>query len=257
MRRIVGIIAVVTVSVLAYFIYQYKVQQQELVELKDYQQTIQNKGAEIYIAAQDWQKPIQLDLSTLELQDDYKIMATFMLNFIAETAEIRNSYVRELKQAKWDKFLDVKRLENDKKHHYAETEHMFLNVKNSMNNYQKTLQQHDRMAEEGVKKLPVKPRFRRYLAESFQQISEQNDKQELFQLEQQSYNKASQLFGLLKTQKWVTKNNMFYFEDEAVIKQFNQTYQEMLDLDQKMRNIEHKNQQAIEQKIELEASSVS
>ena len=115
MKRVVLVIAAATFSIFGYMIYQYKVQQNELAQLEVYQSVIQDEGQLIFEAAQKWQKPISIDLNTSNLDDDYKIMADFVLNFMVQSAEARNTYLRELKALNWDKFLDVNRLDKDKK----------------------------------------------------------------------------------------------------------------------------------------------
>ena len=146
MKRVVLVIAAATFSIFGYMIYQYKVQQNELAQLEVYQSVIQDEGQLIFEAAQKWQKPISVDLNTSNLDDDYKIMADFVLNFMVQSAEARNTYLRELKALNWDKFLDVNRLDKDKKNKYEETEIMFIAVKEVMTRYQESMVHRDELA---------------------------------------------------------------------------------------------------------------
>ncbi|WP_163122198.1 hypothetical protein [Acinetobacter portensis] len=246
MKRVILVIAAVTLSIFGYLIYQYKVQQNELAQLEVYQSVIQDKGQLIFEAAQKWQKPISVDLNTPELEGDYKIMADFVLNFMVQSAEARNTYLRELKALNWHKFLDVNRLEQDKKNKYEETEIMFIAVKEVITHYQESMARHDEVALNEAKHLNVNQRFRRYLTESFKEVVKQNNGQELFELEQQSFAKAQALFAILKESKWQAKNNMFMFQGDDHVKQFNQIYKEMLELDKQMKKVSQKNQKAIE-----------
>lgn len=246
MKRVVLVIAAATFSIFGYLIYQYKVQQNELAQLKVYQSVIQDEGQLIFEAAQKWQKPISVDLNTSNLDDDYKIMADFVLNFMVQSAEARNTYLRELKALNWDKFLDVNRLDKDKKNKYEETEIMFIAVKEVMTRYQESMVHRDELALNEAKHLKVNQRFRRYLTESFKEVVKQNNGQELFELEQQSFAKAQALFAILKESKWQAKNNMFMFQGDDHVKQFNKIYKEMLELDKQMKKVSQKNQKAIE-----------
>lgn len=240
------VIAAATFSIFGYMIYQYKVQQNELAQLEVYQSVIQDEGQLIFEAAQKWQKPISIDLNTSNLDDDYKIMADFVLNFMVQSAEARNTYLRELKALNWDKFLDVNRLDKDKKNKYEETEIMFIAVKEVMTRYQESMVHRDELALNEAKHLKVNQRFRRYLTESFKEVVKQNNGQELFELEQQSFAKAQALFAILKESKWQAKNNMFLFQGDDHVKQFNKIYKEMLELDKQMKKVSQKNQKAIE-----------
>ena len=246
MKRVVLVIAAATFSIFGYMIYQYKVQQNELAQLEVYQSVIQDEGQLIFEAAQKWQKPISIDLNTSNLDDDYKIMADFVLNFMVQSAEARNTYLRELKALNWDKFLDVNRLDKDKKNKYEETEIMFIAVKEVMTRYQESMVHRDELALNEAKHLKVNQRFRRYLTESFKEVVKQNNGQELFELEQQSFAKAQALFAILKESKWQAKNNMFLFQGDDHVKQFNKIYKEMLELDKQMKKVSQKNQKAIE-----------
>ena len=246
MKRVILVLAAVTLSIFGYLIYQYKVQQTALAQLEVYQSVIQDKGQLIFEAAQKWQKPISVDLNTPELEGDYKIMADFVLNFMVQSAEARNTYLRELKALNWHKFLDVNRLEQDKKNKYEETEIMFIAVKEVITRYQESMVRRDELALKEAKNLKVNQRFRRYLTESFKEVVKQNNGQELFELEQQSFAKAQALFAILKESKWQAKNNMFMFQGDDHVKQFNQIYKEMLELDKQMKKVSQKNQKAIE-----------
>jgi hypothetical protein len=249
MRRVVVVISAVTLAIFGYLIYQYKVQKTELQQLQGYQDVINAKGELIYNAAQNWKKPIQVDLNTSELDGDYKIMADFMLNFIVESAEARNTYVRELKDKKWDRFLDIKRLESDKKNNYQDTEVMLISVKEVMQRYQDVIEQHNEQGLKEVKKLKVNQRFRRYLRESFNETLKQNNQQHLLDYEKENFENAQKLFELLKKNEWVGRNNMFLFKSDAVAKEFNDIFKAMIEVDNKIKNVRNYNKHAIEAKL--------
>ena len=93
------------------------------------------KMQQLYDQAQNWEQPIHLDVHDKRLYGDYKIMSEFLLNYWMQNAEARNLYLRELKAAKWDQFLDVDRLDQDRQHNYVETTQMLADVKMIETNY--------------------------------------------------------------------------------------------------------------------------
>lgn len=86
----------------------------ELTQLHEYQNVLYDKAEQIYVQAQDWSTPIQVDPSDPRLSGDYALMAEFVISHLVQSAEARNSYLRELKALQWDQFLDIKRLNEDK-----------------------------------------------------------------------------------------------------------------------------------------------
>jgi len=110
MPRVFLILALVTCSVFGWMFYQYSVQHNELSQLKNYQTVLYEKAELIYEQAQDWSKPIDVNVTDQRLEGDYKIMAEFVLDDMIQNAEERNQYLRELKAIHWDKFLNIERL---------------------------------------------------------------------------------------------------------------------------------------------------
>ena len=58
------------------------------------------------------------------------------MSYWVQNVNARNEYLRELKAAKWDTFLNVDRLDHDKKQKYAETEKMLADVRRASDKYQ-------------------------------------------------------------------------------------------------------------------------
>jgi hypothetical protein len=75
MPRVFMILAGATLVVFAWLFYQYTAQQQEEAELIEYEIVLNEKTAEIFDQAQDWSKPIQLDIEEDRLDGDYAVMA--------------------------------------------------------------------------------------------------------------------------------------------------------------------------------------
>ena len=115
MPRILIILTAATVLIFGGMFYQYRAQQKELGQLHSYQTVLLEKTEEIFHQAKDSEKPIQVDLNDPRLQGDYQVMAKFVLTQMLQSAEARNSYIRELKAMDWDHFLDIDRLSADKK----------------------------------------------------------------------------------------------------------------------------------------------
>ena len=69
MPKIFLILALATCTVFGWMFYQYSVQQDELSQIKDYQTVLYEKAELIYQQAQDWSKPIDVNVSDNHLQD--------------------------------------------------------------------------------------------------------------------------------------------------------------------------------------------
>jgi hypothetical protein len=249
MRRVVIIIAIITCAIFGLMFYQYHVQKQEVEQFDIYQSVLNDKTTALYEQAKDWSKPIVIDTQDSRLAPDFQVMADFMLHIMVKNAELRNSYLRNLKDAQWDKFLDVQRLEQDKKNNYVETEQMLNQVDEMINVYQKSLDEHQQEIQKEIKALPIKARFRRYLTEALVKNAELDGDQKLFNLEKQSYAKAQQAFTILKSQKWEVKNNTFLFENQNVVNEFNQLFQDMLALDKQMKQISQSTKKELEKTL--------
>ena len=94
MRRIVLIIGCVTGIIFGWMFYQYNSQQKQVAQLHAYQNVIHEKAKQIFVQAQDWSKPIQINVQDSRLTGDYQVMASFVLSHMVQSAEARNSYLR-------------------------------------------------------------------------------------------------------------------------------------------------------------------
>ena len=104
MPRIFLILGLATTVVFGGLFYQYYEQQKEATQLEQYQKVLYEKTDLIYAQAKDWNKPINVDVTDARLQGDYKVMASFVLSQMIQSAEARNAYLRELKEIDWDEF---------------------------------------------------------------------------------------------------------------------------------------------------------
>ncbi|MHA3892554.1 hypothetical protein [Acinetobacter sp. GXMZU3951] len=248
MPRIFLILGLATAAVFGGLFYQYHAQQQEEVQLQQYQQVLYEKTDLIYAQAKDWDKPIEVDVTDARLQGDYQVMANFVLSQMIQSAEARNAYLRELKAIHWDEFLNIERLSKDKKQDYQETDLMLQQAHALATEYQVTIEQAQQNALEQAKQLPIQARYRNQLAENLRESKKQNEALALFEIEKQILEKADQIFLVLKNNRWQNKNNTFMFYEDAPLKQFNALYQQVLDLNAQLQKIQQQNQQALEQK---------
>lgn len=249
MRKIVLIIAVVTLTIFGFMFYQYHEQKKEVGQFEIYQEVLNDKSAKIYEQATDWSKPISIDTHDARLEPEFQTMADFMLKMMLQNAELRNTYLRELKEVGWDQFLNIQRLDKDRQQNYLDTETMLEQVQMTMDLYQQNLDEHKKEIKGQIHDLPIKARFRRYLNEALVKNNVIDDNQALFELEKARFNRAKQLFELLKNNTWISKNNMFMFHDQKVVTAFNHLYKEIAIQDKQMNQISKSNRKALEQAL--------
>lgn len=246
MPRVFIVLSVATLLVFGGLFYQYFIQKQESAELLEYENVLSEKTAQIFEQAQDWSKPIQLDLDEDRLDGDYAVMAEFVLGQMRDRAEERNQYLRDLKAVNWDRFLDIDRLAKDQVQNYKETESMLKRVHEIVREYDERI--HEREAEQlkQVKALDIKKRYRQQLEQNLRASQEEQDAYALFEIEKKSLAKADQLFVLLKQHKWQKKNKIFMFNEEKAVQPFIQLYKEIVQLNTQMEQVKDYNQNAVE-----------
>lgn len=249
MPRILIILTAATVLIFGGMFYQYRAQQKELSQLHSYQTVLLEKTEEIFHQAKDPEKPIQVDLNDPRLQGDYQVMAKFVLTQMLQSAEARNSYIRELKALDWDHFLDIDRLSADKKQGYQATEDMLKNVHAAVDRYAQKTQQFEQNGLAQAKNLPIKSKYRHQLAQSLRDSQRSDDAHALFELEKQSLAKADAIFSVLKNNKWEKRGKTFMFYDDAPLAQFNTLYKEILALNQQMKQVSAQNREEITGKL--------
>lgn len=249
MPKVFIILALVTCSIFGWMFYQYKTQQSELGQLKEYQQVLYQNAESIYAQAQDWTQPIHVNILDQNLQGDYKIMANFILNDMIQNAEARNQYLRELKAIHWDNFLNIERLDRDRSQNFIETQRMLAQAHVLANQYQQQIKQHQELTLEQSKKLNIKPRLKYQLAESLDESRNNDQTHTIFALELQILRQADALFELLKNSQWQKKGRTFMFYEDASLKQFNVLYQQVLQLNAEIDKVKKQNRKAVEQQF--------
>lgn len=249
MPRIFLILGLATCAVFGWMFYQYSVQQNDLSQLKTYQTVLYEKAELIYEQAQDWSEPIDINVSDPRLQGDYKVMADFVLSQMIQNAEARNEYLRALKAIHWDEFLNIDRLDQDRKQKYVETEQMLKQAHLLTSQYQQQTQQREEDTLARAKHLSIKANLRHQLTDSLRESRDSDKTHALFALELKMLNKADALFEILKNNKWQKKNKTFMFYEDKSLKQFNALYQEVLQLNAEMEKIKKQNRKAVEQRL--------
>ena len=248
MRRVVIIVSTVTVLIFAALFYQYRQQQQDVAQLHQYQTVLYEKTEQLYEEAQDWQNAIQLTTQDSRLQGDYRVMADFLLSYLKDNAEARNVYLRELKSIAWDQFLDIKRLDQDKKQNYSQTQNMLINARSLAVQYQSQNEQRHAQALAEAEHLNIQTRLKQTLVESLKSQQDQ-DMYAVFELEQQILVKAEALFDILKAHQWQAKDGQFFFYQDQPLKDFNRLYQEVIELNGKIEKIKQGHKAALEAKL--------
>lgn len=249
MPRIFLILGLATCTIFGWLFYQYSVQQNDLSQLKDYQTVLYEKAELIYEQAQDWSEPININVSDNRLQGDYKVMADFVLSQMIQNAEARNEYLRAFKAIHWDEFLNIDRLDQDRKQKFVETEQMLKQAHLLAAQYQQQNQQREEDTLTRAKHLSIKANLRHQLTDSLRESRDSDKTHALFALELQILTKADALFEILKNNKWEKKNKTFMFYEDQPLKQFNALYQEVLQLNAEMEKIKKQNRKAVEQHL--------
>jgi uncharacterized protein YxeA len=248
MRRVVVLITSVTLLIFAALIYAYQKQQNEVAQLHQYQTVLYEKTEQLYQQAQDWQTPIQMTTQDQRLNGDYRVMADFILSYLKDNAEARNLYLRELKSIGWDTFLDVKRLSEDKKNNYQQTQEMLANARSLAEQYQQQNQEWHEKALAAAKHLNIENRLKQTLLDGLKN-SDDPQTHAVFVLEQQVLAKAEAMLVILKSNKWEAKQGKFFFYEDQPLAQFNQLYQQVLQLNRQIETINDSHKAEVEAKL--------
>lgn len=250
MRRFQIIIAILIVILsLGFFSYHY-IQQQQLKDTSQmFDQVMSEKMALLYDQAQDWSKPVQLDIHDRRLAGNYKKISEFLLNYWVQNINARNAYLRALKAAQWDTFLDVTRLEQDQKQQYAQTQKMLNDVRQASVLYQNQYEQIHQAFLTEAKTLSVETDMRILLEKKIGSNQKVDQDHAIFLLEMQILDKADAMFAILKTHAWERNGKKILFRDTAQVKAFNQLYQDVLRLNAKIESIKKRNMAALDQQL--------
>lgn len=234
MRRFV-IFLIFLITVVAFIMgYQHYSLKKNEAERQTFDLVMSEKMEQLYKEAQDWSKPIQLDVHDKRLHGDYKVLSEFVLNYWVKNAETRNQYLRELKAVKWDHFLNVNRLDNDRKQAFKETESMLQTAHQASEKYLKQNELNKNEALVQVKKLDIDRELRKPLEEKLEKNLQHDQESSLIMLEIQIFNKADEMLAMLKKYEWERKGDQILFKNDAQVEQFNVLYQDILKLSEQI-----------------------
>lgn len=247
MRRVlIAIASLVVITSIIFFTYQHIKQQQAKDSSQMFDVVMTEKMNQLYDQAQDWSKPIQLDIHDKRLAGHYKQISEFLLSYWIQNINARNEYLRELKAAKWDTFLNVDRLDIDKKQKYVETEKMLADVRTASDKYQTQYEKIHKTFLAKVQELSVDAEMRQLLEMKLGSQQKVDQDHAIFMIELQILDKAEEMFKLLKNYPWQKKDQMILFHENAQVKKFNQLYQDVLKLNAKVEKIKKRNVAALE-----------
>ena len=249
MRRFLFLLGLVVICIGSFLLYQHQLQQRAADSKQMFEVVMAEKMRELYDQAQDWSKPIQLNVHDDRLSGDYKLMSEFLLSYWMQNVEARNVYLRQLKAANWDTFLDVERLDQDRQKGYRETEKMLHDVRKISTEYGINRQKIQADSLEQAKNLAIHNEMRKSLQEKLQNNLKTDKEHDIFPIEQQVIEKAQAMFDMLKTYPWQREDNKILFKETAQVKKFNALYQDVLSLNQKMDKIKQNNVEVLDQEL--------
>lgn len=247
MRRIWIVVGIVLIAMAAWFYVEHESAQRTAANRQMFDVVMSEKMDELYHQAQDWSKPVQLNVHDARLTGDYKVLSEFLLNYWMRNVETRNQYLRQLKAVKWDQFLDVNRLDADRKHGYTETENMFKVVHQVTEQYQKQNFENKKAALAQAKSLPIDRDIRNPLQAKLEQNLKVDQDNSLVLLELEILTKADAMFEMLKKYPWQQQGDKILFAQDVQVKQFNALYQDILRLNLEIEQKKKQNMLAVQQ----------
>ena len=247
MRRIWIVVGIVLIAIAAWFYVEHESAQRTTANRQMFDVVMSEKMDELYHQAQDWSKPVQLNVRDARLTGDYKVLSEFLLNYWMRNVETRNQYLRQLKAVKWDQFLDVNRLDADRKHGYTETENMLKVVHQVTEQYQKQNFENKKAALAQAKSLPIDRDIRNPLQAKLEQNLKVDQDNSLVLLELEILTKADAMFEMLKKYPWQQQGDKILFAQDVQVKQFNALYQDILRLNLEIEQKKKQNMLAVQQ----------
>lgn len=249
MRRIFIIVLIVILAVLGFFYYDHITTKRNEANREAFDVVMTEKMRELSEQAQDQSKPIQLDIHDPRLSGDYKVLSEFLLNYWIKNINTRNNYLNQLASAKWNHFLDVKRLDADRKQNYSETENMLVAVQHAMQSYQEQNKKNEDEALNQLKTLNLSDELKQPLREKLAQNAKIDPESDLILNELQILKKAQAMFEMLKKYPWTVNGDKILFQDDAQVKQFNQLFQDVLKLNVQIKDKKDQNAEVLEEAL--------
>ncbi|MEG0489243.1 MAG: hypothetical protein RR575_15125 [Acinetobacter sp.] len=249
MRRIIIILAMVIFAIVGFFYYDHITTKRDETSRQNFDLVMSDKMRQLYEQAQDRTKPVNIDIHDSRLTGDYKTLSEFLLKYWIKNIDTRNAYLNQLATAKWNHFLDVKRLDADRKQNYQETEQMMTTVRQAMLNYQKQNTQNKNDALAQLKTLDLKQDLKQPLQAKLEDNSDLDPENSLILNELKILAKAEAMFEMLKKYEWEAQKNQILFKNDAQVKQFNQLFQDVLKLNAKINDQKEQNAEVLEEAL--------
>ena len=249
MRRILIILTIVVLAIAGFFYYDHTKTKRDEAQRQMFDVVMTDKMRQLYEQAQDRSQPVKIDIHDSRLTGDYKILSEFLLSYWIKNIDTRNAYLNQLAAARWNHFLDVKRLDADRKQNYQETEQMMVTVRQAMLNYQKQNTQNKNDALVQLKALDLKQDLKQPLQAKLEQNSNMDPENSLILNELKILTKAEAMFEMLKKYEWEAKGNQILFKNDAQVKQFNLLFQDVLKLNAKINDQKEQNAEVLEEAL--------
>lgn len=251
MRRILILLTILVVSLSGYFLYQDYLDGRAS-ERKVFDKVMTEKMEDLYVQAKNWKKPITLKVEDERLEGDYKIMSEFILKYWIDNIEARNSYLRQLDRAQWDQFLNLNRLEQDRKQAYQQTKLMLSTVRIATKEFQQKNKEISEKALENVETIEVNKKLRESMKAKLVRTQDASNEIALLHIELEIQNRADQMFEMLKTNKWVRQSDQILFDNDEDVRKFNVLYAEVAEFQQQIEEIKRQNASVFESDDEPE-----
>jgi hypothetical protein len=249
MRRILIVFGIIFLAIIGFFYYDHTSIKNEEANRQAFDLVMTDKMRQLSEQAQDRSKPVNIDIHDARLKGEYKILSEFLLKYWIKNIDTRNSYLNQLAAAKWDHFLDVNRLDADRKQNYVETSQMLLTVRQAMQQYQQNNMKNKNEALTELKKSTLRKDLKKPLQDKLEQSAQLDPENALILNELQILGKAETMFDMLKKYQWQKQGNQILFKEDAQVKQFNQLYQDVLKLNSQINQKKEQNAEVLQEAL--------
>ncbi|MBJ9953339.1 MULTISPECIES: hypothetical protein [unclassified Acinetobacter] len=249
MRRILIVLSIIFLSVIGFFYYDHTSIKNEKANRQAFDLVMTDKMRQLSEQAQDRSKPVNIEIHDARLKGDYKILSEFLLKYWIKNIDTRNAYLNQLAAAKWDHFLDVNRLDADRKQNYVETTQMLVTVRQAMQKYQQNNMKNKNEALEELKRSTLRKDLKKPLQDKLEQSAQLDPENALILNELQILGKAETMFDMLKKYQWQKQGNQILFKEDAQVKQFNQLYQDVLKLNSQINQKKEQNAEVLQEAL--------
>lgn len=249
MRRILIVFGIIFLAIIGFFYYDHTSIKNEEANRQAFDLVMTDKMRQLSEQAQDRSKPVNIDIHDARLKGEYKILSEFLLKYWIKNIDTRNAYLNQLAAAKWDHFLDVNRLDADRKQNYVETSQMLLTVRQAMQQYQQNNMKNKNEALNELKKSTLRKDLKKPLQDKLEQSAQLDPENALILNELQILGKAETMFDMLKKYQWQKQGNQILFKEDAQVKQFNQLYQDVLKLNSQINQKKEQNAEVLQEAL--------